>query len=391
MASHKKYDIEISDLKRELRGRWDQVLSALVPDLRPAIDAGPNKHVHCPFHDGANDLRIHKDFADTGGIICTCMECADGFNTLMATRRCTLHEAIQLVVEYLGGHTAEHLPARYNASKDPAVIAKKDERKRSYIEKVWCESFDLESPQAAPVRKWFATRSLQEVLTPLEDVRCHPSLAYYYEGEDRKPTYHPAMVAMIRSANGKTSTLHRTYLTKDGEKAKLESRGDIRKMCGVPTTSPSVGGAIHLDKGTHQVLSVGEGIESSLAARAIAKLPTWSLINKGLMSKLVLPQSVRYLLIWADRDIEKQGEMAARQLADRAAAAGVWAKVLLPPFQIPAGKKGIDWNDVLEAMAIEDAFDLTVVQKGIGEMIATMQANGDQHLVPARFAIEAET
>lgn len=387
MSNRPPLGIEIDQFRNDLRGRWDDVISAICPELRHAIERGPKVHVTCPWHGGANDFRIHKDFAETGGVICTCAECADGFATIMKSRDCDWYDAAKLILDHFGGVEIKHLAPRYIPSRDPEVIAKEDERKKDFIRRIWDESLELDEEKASPVRRWFANRSLQYVEGPIEDIRCHPRLAYYAK-EGEKPTYHPGMVAMIRTAEGKTSTLHRTYLTRTGKKAVLPGNADPRKMCGVPSTSPCSGGAIRLDKQPHVVLQVAEGIESALAARAITRLPTWSTVNKSLMAKLMLPQHVRYLLIWADRDRSGQGETAAKELAHRAHAAGVIVQIIAPPFAIPDGAKGIDWNDVLEAMPLDEARQLDGVQGVVGKLVSAMEAKGDQEWIPAHFKLQ---
>ena len=59
------------ELHDNLKGHWERVMAYVIPDLSDAIQAGPRKHVTCPFHGGKNDFRIHENFNDTGGCICT--------------------------------------------------------------------------------------------------------------------------------------------------------------------------------------------------------------------------------------------------------------------------------------------------------------------------------
>lgn len=114
----------------------------------------------------------------------------------------------------------------------------------------------------------------------------------------------PAMIARVVDATGTMVAIHRTYLTRDGTKAKADP----------PKASlgPAWGGAIRLSPhDPDRRLVIAEGIETAASAARLLRLPAWAAISAGNMAKgLVLPPEVRRVCIAADPD--EPGRRAAR-------------------------------------------------------------------------------
>ena len=60
-----------------------------------------------------------------------------------------------------------------------------------------------------------------------------------------------------------------------------------------------------------------------------------------------IPEGVKTVLIFADKDKSDVGSLAAEALRKRLADEGRFAVIVNIPDAIPSGAKGIDWNDVL--------------------------------------------
>lgn len=84
---------------------------------------------------------------------------------------------------------------------------------------------------------------------------------------------------------------------------------------------------------------MAEGIETALAARELFPLPTWATVNAGNMARLVLPSSLKRLLIAADNDHSETGFRAARDLAVQASKQGIHVQVWQPEH---AGQDALD-------------------------------------------------
>src|SRR5262249_3880297 len=161
----------------------------------------------------------------------------------------------------------------------------------------------------------------------------HPHLAYRHEDAHR--TYHPALVAKVQAPHGEVATIHRIYLTNAGTKADVPI---VKKS--MPTPSTVIGAAVRLDTPT-ETLAVSEGIETALAVRLTAQLPAWSALSAVGMVSIVLPETVRLVVICADHDSNQTGEQAAKKLARRLLTEGRRVKIIMPKAP------GTDWADAL--------------------------------------------
>jgi hypothetical protein len=145
----------------------------------------------------------------------------------------------------------------------------------------------------------------------------------------------PTMVALV--TNGADDTplaIHRTFLTRDGAgKAPV----DPQKMM----LGPCRGGAVRLaDPG--DVLMVGEGIETCLAAMQATGHPAWAALSTSGLRGLDLPKDVRDVIVLADGD--EAGEAAARDCGLRWKRQGRRVRIARPP-------RGRDFNDMLPGSA----------------------------------------
>ena len=100
---------------------------------------------------------------------------------------------------------------------------------------------------------------------------------------------------------------------------------------------PLTGGAVRLDE-PGEVLMIGEGIETCLAAMQATGLPAWAALSTSGLPALDLPGGFRDLIILADGD--DPGEVAARDCALRWMREGRRVRIARPP-------RGMDFNDVL--------------------------------------------
>ena len=100
---------------------------------------------------------------------------------------------------------------------------------------------------------------------------------------------------------------------------------------------PCRGGAVRL-AAPGDLLMVGEGIESSLAAMQATGHPAWAALSTSGLRALDLPKDVRDVIVLADGD--DAGEAAARDCAWRWKREGRRVRIARPP-------QGMDFNDML--------------------------------------------
>lgn len=173
------------------------------------------------------------------------------------------------------------------------------------------------------VQFYLASRGLTLPLTP--SIRFHPRLKH------PGGQFWPCMVALVTKGDENTPVgIHRTFLAHDGRgKAQVDNPKLMLGPCG--------GGAVRLGP-LNKVLMVGEGIETCLAAMQATGNPAWAALSTSGFRKLLLPQTVRDLIVLADGD--KPGEAAAQECASRFARQERRVRLARPP----AGK---DFNDLL--------------------------------------------
>lgn len=200
------------------------------------------------------------------------------------------------------------------------------------IARVWGECVRL--MPGDPVTLYLKRRGFGGVW-PLPDVlRLHRALPYW-QGTDKFGTY-AAMVAPVVARDGRTVALHRTYLTRDGQKAPVPT---VKKLTGA--AGPLAGACIPLHGPARGCIGVAEGIETALAAWRASAVPTVAAYCAGNLAAWQWPVGVQRLVIFADAD--KAGREAAETLQARALAARLHCEVLTP------STAGADWADVLAA------------------------------------------
>ena len=141
----------------------------------------------------------------------------------------------------------------------------------------------------------------------------------------------PAMIALVTRGNDNTPlAIHRTFLSHSGTgKAPV----DPQKML----LGPCRGGVVRLAE-PGNLLMVGEGIETCLAAMQAIGYPAWAALSTSGLRTLDLPKTVSDVIVLADGD--DSGEAAALDCAMRWKNEGRRVRIARPP-------KGMDFNDLL--------------------------------------------
>lgn len=173
------------------------------------------------------------------------------------------------------------------------------------------------------VEIYLGSRGLRLPATPT--LRFHPYLKHP-SGDSW-----PAMIALVtRGSDDAPLAIHRTFLARNGTgKAPV----DPQKMM----LGPCRGGAVRLAEPS-DVLMIGEGIETCLAAMQETGHPAWAALSTSGLRALDLPKAVRDVIVLADGD--DPGEAAARDCALRWKRDGRRVRIARPP-------KGMDFNDML--------------------------------------------
>ncbi len=177
------------------------------------------------------------------------------------------------------------------------------------------------------VETYLRSRGLK--VSPPPAIRFHTGLKHPSGG------VWPAMVALVtRGVDGAPIAILRTFLVPDGDgKAPVDA---AKMMLG-----PCRGGVVRLSE-QGEVLMVGEGIETCLAAMQATGYAAWAALSTSGLRALDLPRDVRDVIVIADGD--DAGEASAQDCGRRWQQEGRRVRIARPP-------RGTDFNDLLKARA----------------------------------------
>ncbi len=225
----------------------------------------------------------------------------------------------------------------------PAVIDAEAEARRGAALRIFLAAQTTLS--GTPAASYLAARGidLAELGRQPRSLRFAPSLSNRESGQ-----HWPAMVAAVTNGAGEHVATHRTWLAKDAggiwRKAPLRdpkmSLGKVSGGC-IRLWRGGTGKPLALAPDGESVV-IAEGIETALSVViACPELRVLSAVSLPNMARVVLPQTVRTVILCADND--GPNESAARGLqraVDHFAAEGRIVKVAVPPC-------GKDFNDTL--------------------------------------------
>lgn len=343
----------VKDVKQQAMGKWHDILSHLCPNLTDALSK-PGKHVDCTIHGGKKDFRLYRDYAQTGGGVCTCGNYNDGFDLLCAVNNCTLDEAVTDVADILGltnGVPTVNLRSVTKPVIDPVVVAKKNQKIRNWLQTTWDKCTGMNHFRSIIALQYLAKRGLHLKALPAA-LRLHPSLQYIENDSGEKAGTFPTMVAQVKDSAGQPVTLHRTYLNYTGGKADVT---DSKKLMAYPSDRSITGAAIRLFE-AGRVLGLAEGIETALAVHEATAMPVWACISNTLLERVIVPDSVGLVVIWADNDRSGAGQKSAEALSIRLRDEG-FQTIVMTPYGDIGDKKGLDWLDMLNRHGVESFFN----------------------------------
>jgi putative DNA primase/helicase len=296
-------------LRDRAQGRWLGILPAL--GISESFLTG--KHGPCPLCGGKDRWRW-DNLEGRGTWICSKCGAGDGVALLMQKNRWEFREAAEQIDTVIG-----------SVSADAPKRERSDREKRDAMSELWQSSKAIEAND--PVGRYLARRV---------GLTAFPSClrtAFNARYQSDRPSFHPAMIAMVTGPDGAPSILHRTYLTTDGRKASVDA--PRRLMPG----TVAKGAAIRLAP-AGDALGIAEGIETALSASALFGVPCWAAVNAGMLALWRPPHEVRRIVIFGDNDASYTGQAAAYALAGRLRSEGFIVEV-----EVPAEPEA-DWNDV---------------------------------------------
>lgn len=289
------------------KGKWKGIL------LQLGVDRSflTGNHSPCPLCGGHDRFRFDNKHGN-GSYICGQCGAGTGMQLLQRLNGWDFATAASEVDKVLG-----------NVSMDTVKPAMEEEKRRELLRKLYLASKPITLEDQAGR---YLTSRLGQYWKPCEDLRYAPECPAP-DGVKR-----PALLAIVRGADGEAVNIHRTFLGPNGK----ADMSNPRAM--MPGAIPE-GSAVRLmTAGT--VLGIAEGIETAFAAAKRFSVPVWSAINSTMLGKWRPPEGVETVMVFGDNDTKFGGQAVAYGLAHRLAVKGYKTDVYIPEIE------GADWADV---------------------------------------------
>lgn len=273
-------------VKADAVGRWDGIFSSF------GVQVGDGRHTACPVCGGKDRFRFDNK---QGKGTWFCSQCdpssGDGWALIQKVLGVDFKEAVEEVGKVIGSVESSNIPKKEN-SISPDVLRK-----------IFIES--EEAKESNLVGLYLKNRGLNTVPPSLRFTRkC-------YEPETKKNQR--AMLAVFTLPDGEAVTMHRTYLSQDGDKLNIEKPKKI-----LPPIKKMKGGAVRLfEDESKNIIAVTEGIETAIAVKQETHLPTWATLSSTLLESFEPPKGITHVAIFADNDRNYAGQKAAYVLANK--------------------------------------------------------------------------
>lgn len=308
------------------RGRWPGILAEFGIDRRFLS----KRHGACILCGGKDRARF-RDYQGRGTFFCNQCRSYDGFEVIMRTTGMPFAEVAKAIEERAG-----EIPA---AEARPQISL---EHSRRLMGQRWGEARSIEPGD--PVHLWLHRRlgpDFEFDDTMLGALRYHPRMPFWQDG--REIGSFPCMLArVVRPEDGKSTQVHRTYLTQDGRKA---FAGGARALMAGTLPAGSYVPLGHPD----EALGVAEGIETALAASMISGIPVQAALSAGNLEAWTPPATVKRVVVFGDNDASFTGQAAAYRLAKRLKQEEAQGRLQCTVEVLIPDQPGDDWNRVLVA------------------------------------------
>ncbi|MCU7837067.1 MAG: toprim domain-containing protein [gamma proteobacterium symbiont of Taylorina sp.] len=304
-------------------------------DWFPVLDAAKNEF-------GESARSILENWSKQGinysqsGFNSTWKSCGTGKFTIGTI----IYQAKKNGYKFTGSVLSPEEIAKYEAERQARQVEadKKQAWKKHFNKKNINQLLSQLQQSNDSMARYFNNRGLGLFKTP-DSIMHHPSVDYWKDGVLVAST--PTICSPITDLNNNIESIHKIHITEDGHKFDPDSK---RIMSPINTIS---GSAVKFDFPTN-ILHLAEGIETSLAVWLAVQQPVWSCLSSGNLEKVIIPESVEVVKIWADKDRSGAGEKSANILAQRLINKGHEVHILLPKQPIPDNQKSIDWCDIYQ-------------------------------------------
>jgi hypothetical protein len=245
----------------------------------------------------------------------------DMISLIMRERGGAFRDAVDYAQQFVGGARRDELARPRSAPADDD-----GERYRRNALDIWSRATPI---VGTPAHSYLAARGLCNLPGGAdgEVLRFHPSCPY--QGERR-----PCMLSLLRDIKTNAPrAIQRTALSEDGAKV------------GRMTLGPKAGAAVKLsgEADVSTALTIGEGLETTLAGMMLGYAPAWALGDAGELAAFPVLPGIESITILVDHDRSGTGQRAALKCSSR------WTDAGREVFRLVPRQPGADVNDLLKA------------------------------------------
>ena len=353
--------LNASDVKRQARGLWCQILPSMGIS-RDYLMRG--KQCPCPMCGGVDRYKYDGGLAGKDGALLSkypdavyyCRHCGagSGIDLIMKLTDLGFKDSLHAVNKWLNGDTSA---TSCSVSYAPTAPTKQLQENYSGRVNALNNMRKYTSRTPCPLgSKYLNSRGLS-VFAQMRIDNIQYGDVYYavdrgYLSADGKPLSFPAMIGFLSYWNDSSDGTSATQIYLEPEK--IEPLCDAvgyafkRKKLFAKTCADGLNGrAVWFSNRGATTVHVGEGIETMMAVAGFKRtLSVAACCTANNLANFVIPHHVKKLVIWADKDRSGAGEMASLKLKERYAR-DCDVVIMMPDAEIPGCKNGIDWLDVM--------------------------------------------
>lgn len=322
--------MNVPELKLRASGRYIEIVGYFIPELSESLQR-PSRGIKCPCHGSKDGFNFGNRFNETGRGFCQLTGGKDIFQILEMWLGWTFKESLKKLTEYLGGESPTQSTGYLPGRKREKRITVNWNRMKKTLTRYYNQTI----PDNGLIKKYLHSRGIDIPVPPT--LRLHPHLKYF-DGDFVEQGRYPAMICKI-IAGFTIVGLHTTYLKKDGSgKAEVPNPRKIRSCS--PLFNEGNIPLYEFDSWPGDILMVGEGVETCLAAHELTGKPVWCAMSARGLENIKVPESILKVQILVDNDLSGAGLLAAEKLKTRLEEEGRVVELAIP------AKTG-DWNDYL--------------------------------------------
>lgn len=322
---------------------WPETLQRFGIDARYLV----NKQGPCPMHPNHGKTKFRFDNKGGQGTwICNDCGAGGGFALLRHFTGMPDREIFNKLEELISTGDTQCVIGRSHIPwvEDDLTDEEKSKRK-ARLQRAWKNSTRLRTDSVVLA---YLKRRVPGMMLEWVSNFIHQAQMPYFAEEGSRLVDRGSFPVMLAKAcdhgaeHPVSTTLHRTYLSDQGEKAPFEK---VKKQ--MSSHLKLSGAAIRINTAANGTRAfVCEGIETGFAIVAMTenRFPVYVALNAGNLEAFKVPAWVKQLEICADHDAPdsrgvQKGIEKARSLEARMKSLGINARVFFPKMQ------GEDWND----------------------------------------------